>query len=131
MNISLFLIVPENLFSRDGFVRSVPRQPGHFRAQAESGAFIRGTPTDSRGGMYLCIPPYFIDSVRVYRVAQLPTDTVNCQNFTDTGPVVKKVVPVTGAAFAGHHGPINLRLSFHTHYWYEVGLIKVSEALLM
>ena len=32
----------------------------------------------------------------------------------DTGPVNLKVVPVTGAALAGHHGPIHMRLSFPT-----------------
>ena len=52
---------------------------------------------------------------RVYRVTQLRTDGVHCRReSTDTGPVALKVVPVTGAAFAGHHGPINVRLSFPT-----------------
>ena len=31
-----------------------------------------------------------------------------------SGPLVVKVIPVTGAAFADHHGPINVRLSFPT-----------------
>ena len=30
--------VPENLVSRDGFSRPVPRQPAHLHPQAESGA---------------------------------------------------------------------------------------------
>ena len=50
---------------------------------------------------------------RVYRVRQLRIEGVHCQAFAGTGPVVK-VVPVTGAAFAGHHGPNIVRLSFHT-----------------
>ena len=29
--------VPENLVSRDGFSRPVPRQPAHLHTQAESG----------------------------------------------------------------------------------------------
>ena len=46
----------------------------------------------------------------------------------DTGPVVLKVVPVTGAAaFAGPHGPLNVHYS-HTHVWYEIGTLNVSEA---
>ena len=36
---------------------------------------------------------------RVYRVTQLRTDDVHFRESTGTGPVVLKVVPVTGAAF--------------------------------
>ena len=36
-NISLSPCVPENLVSRDGFSRPVPRQPAHLQTQAESG----------------------------------------------------------------------------------------------
>ena len=43
------------------------------------------------------------------------TDGVHCRESTGTGPVVLKVVPVTAAVLAGHHEPINVRLSFHTH----------------
>ena len=49
---------------------------------------------------------------RVYRVTQLRTDGVHCRESTGTGPVVLKVVPVTSAALASNHGPINMRLSF-------------------
>ena len=38
---------------------------------------------------------------RVYWVTQLRTDGVHCRESVGTGPVVLKVVPVTGAAFAG------------------------------
>ena len=34
-NIPLSPCVPENLVSRDGFSRPVPRQPAHLHAQAE------------------------------------------------------------------------------------------------
>ena len=33
--------MPENLVSRDGFSRPVPRQPAHLHTQAESGAYLR------------------------------------------------------------------------------------------
>ena len=33
--------VPENLVSRDGFSRPVPRQPAHLHTQAEYGAYLR------------------------------------------------------------------------------------------
>ena len=41
MNIPLSPSVPENLVSRDGFSRPVPRQPAHLHTQAESGAYLR------------------------------------------------------------------------------------------
>ena len=52
---------------------------------------------------------------RVYRVTSLCTDGAHCRESAGTGQVVLKVVPVTGAASsAGHHGPLNARLSFPT-----------------
>ena len=36
-NIPLSPCVPENLVSRDGFSRPVPRQPAHLHTRAESG----------------------------------------------------------------------------------------------
>ena len=41
INIPLSPSVPENLVSRDGFSRPVPRQPAHLHTQAESGAYLR------------------------------------------------------------------------------------------
>ena len=41
MNIPLSPCVPENLVSRDGFSRPVPRQPAHLHTQAEFGAYLR------------------------------------------------------------------------------------------
>ena len=38
---------------------------------------------------------------RVYQATQLRADGVHCREFAGTGPVVLKVVPVTGAAFSG------------------------------
>ena len=40
-NILLSSCVPENLVSRDGFNRPVPRQPANLYTQAESGAYVR------------------------------------------------------------------------------------------
>ena len=42
-NIPLSPCVPENLVSRDGSSRPVPRQPAHLQTQAESGAYLRGS----------------------------------------------------------------------------------------
>ena len=48
-NIPLSPCVPENLVSRDGFSRPVPRQSAHLHTQAESGAYLRDS---SRGGVH-------------------------------------------------------------------------------
>ena len=40
-NIPLSPCVPENLVSRAGFSRPVPRQPAHLHTQAESRAYLR------------------------------------------------------------------------------------------
>ena len=64
---------------------------------------------------------------RVDRVTQLRTDGVHCRESVGTGPVVPKVVRVTGAAFASpwtkcYYAP----LFSDTHYWYTVNMFKLS-----
>ena len=74
-----------------------------------------GIPPASRGGVHFFMPPYAIGGQpRVYGVTQMRTDGVHCGESTGTGPVVLKLVQVMDAAFAGHHGPIDVRLSFPT-----------------
>ena len=53
--------VPENLVSRDGFSRPVPRQPAHLHTQAESGAYLRDSSRVPRRRPMK--PPYAIGSV--------------------------------------------------------------------
>ena len=72
-----------------------------------------GISPDFRGGVHLFIRPSAIGSVLnlsghaiAYRRRSLPR--VRRHKAT----VVLKVVPVMGAAFAGHHEPVNVRLSF-------------------
>ena len=56
--------MPENLVSRDGFSRSVPRQPAHLRTQAESGAYLRDSSRLPRRRPFTYFkPPYAIGSV--------------------------------------------------------------------
>ena len=62
MNIPLSPCVPENLVSRDGFSPPVPRQPAHLHAQAESGAYLRGSSRVPRRRPFMK-PPYAIGSV--------------------------------------------------------------------
>ena len=60
-NIPLSPCVPENLVSRDGFSRPVPRQPAHLHTQAESGAYLRDSSRVPRRRPMK--PPYAIGSV--------------------------------------------------------------------
>ena len=60
-----------------------------------------GIPTEFRGGVHLFVETAIhtpSGQSRVYRVTQLRTDGVHCRESAGTGPVVLKVVPVTGAA---------------------------------
>ena len=51
--------VPENLVSRDGFSRPVPRQPAHLHTHAESGAYLRDSSRVPRRRPFIYIkPPY-------------------------------------------------------------------------
>ena len=61
-NIPLFPCVPENLVSRDGFSRPVPRQPAHPHTPAESGAYSRDSSRVPRRRPFMK-PPYAIGSV--------------------------------------------------------------------
>ena len=54
--------MPENLVSRDGFSRPVPRQPAHLHTQAESGACLRDSSRVPRRRPFMK-PPYAIGSV--------------------------------------------------------------------
>ena len=72
--------VPEKLVSRDGFSRSVPRQPAHLHTQAESGAYLRDSSRIPRRRPFIYFkPPYSFGSVpslsghaNAYRWRSLP-----------------------------------------------------------
>ena len=142
MNVPLSPYVPENLVSRDGFSRPVPRQPAHLHTQAESGAFLRDSSRVPRRRPFMK-PPYAIGSVPslwghaiAYRWHSLP-----CRESAGTGPVYLKVVSnecclgrspcvyvcvffpsILDIKFVGHtsrghtggrsHGPINMNVYF-------------------
>ena len=73
---------PENLVTRDGFGRPVPREPAHLHAHTESGAYSRDSSRVPRRGPFI----YFINrhtpsgQSQVYLVTQLLTDDVT--NFS-------------------------------------------------
>ena len=61
-NIPLSPCVPENLVSRDGFSRPVPRKPAHLHTQAEYGAYLRDSSRLPRRRPFMK-SPYAIGSV--------------------------------------------------------------------
>ena len=116
--------VPENLVSRDGFSRPVPRQPAHLHTQAESGAYLRDSSRVPRRRPFMK-PPYAIGSVPslsghaiAYRWRSLPR--VRRHRASNPQGSSERVLPwqvtMDQLIFAS--------LS-HTHYWYEVGMLKV------
>ena len=115
---------PENLVSRDGFSRPVPRQPAHLHTQAESGAYLRDSSRVPRRRP-LSKPPYAIGSVPslsghaiAYRWRSLPR--VRQHRASKPQGSSERVLPwqitMDQLIFAS--------LS-QTHYWYEVGMLKV------
>ena len=62
---------------------------------------------------------------RYHQVTQLRTDDVHCGESAGTGPVVLKVVPVTGAIFSGFIMDQLICTSLCPHQlnnWYKVGM---------
>ena len=93
-SIPLSPCVPEDLVSRHGFSRPVPRQPAHLHnTQAESGAYLRDSSRVPRRRPFMK-PPYAIGPVpSLWGHAILRTDGVHCRESAGTGPVNLKVVP--------------------------------------
>ena len=128
MNIPLSPCVPENLVSRDGFSRPVPRQPAHLHTQAEPGAYLRDSSRVPRRRRMK--PPYAIGSVSslsghaiAYRWRSLPRVRRHraCKQPQGSSErVLPWQITMDQLLFAS--------LS-HTHYWYEVGMLKVPAAI--
>ena len=116
--------MPANLVSRDGCSRPVPRQPAHLHTQAESGAYLRDSSRVPRRRPFMK-PPYATGSVPslsghaiAYRWRSL--HRVRRHRASKPQGSFERVLPwqitVDQLIFAS--------LS-HTHYWYEVGMLKV------
>ena len=84
--------------------------------RAEPGAYLRDSSRFPRRRTYTYLYRHTpSDQSRVYRVTHvIAYQWRSLPRVRRTGPVVLQVVPATGAAFAAHHGPINVRLSFPT-----------------
>ena len=123
-DIPLAPCVPENLVSRDEFSCPIPRQPAHLHTQAESDAYLRDSSRVPRRRPFMK-PPYAIGPVPslsghaiAYRWRSLPR--VRRHRASKPQGSSKRVLPwqitMDQLIFAS--------LS-HTHYWYEVGMLKV------
>ena len=121
--------MPENLVTRDAFSRPVPRQPAHLYTQAESGAYLRDSSRVLRRHPIMK-PPYAIRSVpslsghaNAYRWRLLPR--VRRHKASKPQGSSERVLPwqVTMDQL------ICASLS-HTHYWYEVGMLKVPACIV-
>ena len=125
MNIALSPYVPEDLVSRDGFSRPVPRQTAHFHTQVNL-VLTHGIPPDFRGGPFIYLNRHTpTGQSRVHRVSQVHTEGVHCRESAGTRPVFLKVVPVTGATIlqVAMDQLVCAALFPHPHYWYEVGML--------
>ena len=128
MNISLSaLFAPEHLVSRDGFGSPVPHQPAHLHTQAGSSAYLRDSSRFPRrhSKIYLT-PPYAIGSVpslsghaMAYRWRSLPR--VRGHRASKPQGSFERVLP-----WQFTMGQLICASLSHTHYWYEVGMLKVS-----
>ena len=129
MNIPLSPCVPENLVPRDGFSRPVPRQPAHLHTQAESGAYLRDSSRVPRRRPFMK-PPYAIGSAPslsghaiAFRWRSLPR--VRRHRASKPQGSSERVLPwqvtMDQLIFASFS---------HTHYCYEVGMLKVPAKFL-
>ena len=126
MKIPLSPYMPENLVSRDGFSRPVPRQPAHLHTQAEYGAYLRDSSRVPRRRPFIYMKPqYAIGSVPslsghtiAYRWCSLPRVRRHraCKPQGSSVRVLPWHVTMDQLICAS--------LS-HIHYWYEVGMLKV------
>ena len=126
MNIPLSPYAPENLVSRDGFSRPVPRQPARLHTQAESGACLRDSSRVPRRRPFIYFKPtYAMGSVPslsgheiAYRWRLLPR--VRRHRASKPQGSSEGVLPwrVTMDQL------ICASLS-HNHHWYKVGKLKV------
>ena len=125
INISLSPFAPENLASRDGFGRPVPRQPAHSPYLDWIWCLLTGVfPIFAAASIYLyCYTPS--GPSRVHQVKQLRTDHVHCRESAGIGPAVFRVVPVTVLSLQVTMDNYCAALFPHAPYWYDLGMLRV------
>ena len=126
MNISLSAFAPENFVSRDGFGGPTPRQSAHLHTQAEYGAYLSDSSRVPRQRPFIYFkPPYAIGSIPcssghaiAYRWRSLPR--VRRHGASKPQGSFERVLPWQVTMDQGMCASLS-----HTHYWYEVGMLKV------
>ena len=132
INISLSTCAPENLVLRDGFGSPVPRQPAHLHTQAESSAYLRDSSRVPRRRPFIYFKPsYAIGSVPnlsghaiAYRWRPLPR--VHRHRTSKPQGSSKRVLPGQVTMDQLMCAPLS-----HSHYWYEVDMLKVPAHVTM
>ena len=125
MNITLFPFASENLVSRDGFGSPVPRQPAHLH-----------TPLNLV--LSYEIPPNFRGGVHVYAIGSVPSlsgHAIACR--WRSLPRVRRHRAGNSRRSSKRMLPWQVTMDqsictalSHTHYWYEVGMLKVPARCL-
>ena len=123
---ALSAFVPENLVSRDRFGSPVPRQPAHLHTQAESGAYLRDSSRVPRRRPFIQFKPAYaigpVPSLSGHAIAYRWRSLPRVHRHGASKPqgsserVLPWQVPMDQLIFASPS---------HTHYWYEVGMLKV------
>ena len=140
MNIPLSPYPPGNLVSRDGFSCPVPRQPAHLHTQAGSGAYLRDSwclltgflPSSAAASIYL-----FQTAIRNRVISPEFIGSRNCVSmaFTAENPLRHKTSKPQGGSKRVLPWQITLDQLIcaylsHTHYWYEVIMLKVPAVVV-
>ena len=117
--------MPENLVSRDGFSRPVPRQPAHLHTQAESGAYlVTGfLPSSAAASIHETairhrVSPEFIRSRNCVPMA-FTAESRRRRTSKPQGSS-ERVLP-----WQVTRDQLICAFISHTHHWYEVGMLKV------
>ena len=119
--------MPGNLVSRDRFGSPVRRQPAHLQTQAESGAYLRDSSRVPRRRPVIFFNRHTPSAQsRVYRVMQFiayrwrSLPRVRRHRASKPQGSSERVLPWQVTM----DQELCASLS-HTHYWYEVGMLKV------
>ena len=124
--------VPENLILREGFSRPVPRQPTSLHTQAESGAYLRDSSRVPRRCPFIYLKPRNaigpVPSLSVHEIAyrwrSLPRV---CRHGASKHQGSSKRVPPWQVTM----DQLTFASLSHTHYWYEVGMLKVPAVIVI
>ena len=110
---SLTAFTSENVVSRDGFGSPIRRQSAHLHVQAESGAYLWDSSRVPRGRpfSYYLKPPYV--SPKFIGPRNCVPMAFTAKSPPAQGQEISRQLRTSSVWYlAGHHGPINMSLSF-------------------